>query len=494
MNSAALKTVPAIFALVAALMGCSPNSQHHELLKANSEAGLFGESGLQPKLLQKISVLTAEGQPLAGAEILIGSGVNDPFVGNVLTTDQAGEVVLPTEWTNEQPVTIDAPSYLRVTFLHRAPQSFVHRMKKIEFEGKHELKGKTLNHIVRDFDGFADFGLIFKALRKEDLFNLQMTSIMSPETDTITIAGFQVELPSNLTLPRQKERYLLIPVTLNKPDFRFYFERPGDYLLMGAKGRFPFTDVVKQMQSGGPMHKLLNKFEFLGGAVKTVNILGPSAVVDFDVAQMTFSQSNLVRFPAPGAGRSILGGRLMEWSEGLFLPTDLKLVEAAGEVKLLRGPDRPHHLVGILKNDNEFEEKDGNIDRLSAALVPDTTMPDFAFLSLLDNPVGSDLTAMKLPAVTIPFTPAELIVYASVGKVIETLTESNEIFKTYLKAWEVYSPRMETEIVLPNWKPMTKDGLYRWEAMYAVAREASLTRVRGSLENMSHVTRSSVDF
>ncbi len=480
------------------LVGCSPNSPNTGSRDMKPQWGQPDElfSALNPtdRALQKISVVGSDGLPLTGAEILIGSDVNDPFVGNLLTTDALGATALPAGWTSAQPVTIDAPGYVRVTFLNLTPQGFSHKMKRVEFAPTHKLKGHTLNHVMRDFDGKADFGLIFKALSKEDLFNLQLSSVISPETDKISIAGFDVEMPSNLTLPRQKERYILIPITLDKPEFRFYFDQPGNYLLMGAKGRFPFTEVVNQMQSGKEMHKLINKFEFMGGSVKSVNVSGPETTFDFDVAEINFTQTDTVKFPAPGTGRSILGGRLMEWSPNQFLPTDIKLIEAAGDVSLHRGPNRPHHLVGVLKNSNEFEEQNPGVDRLSASLVDDTTTPDFKFLSLLDNPIATDLQSVKMPNVTIPFTPAELIVYASVGKVIETETEANVVVKTYLKSWEVYSTEMISEIKLPRWKPLTKEGLSRWEAMYAVSREASLTTSHRSLDNMTHVTRSSVDF
>ncbi|MEZ4871580.1 MAG: hypothetical protein R2827_04890 [Bdellovibrionales bacterium] len=71
-----------------------------------------------------------------------------------------------------------------------------------------------------------DFSLVTPALTRSDLIGLEFTSIVSPYTDVLSLPlGQSQKVPSNLTFPKQKERYAFINITFEKPQYRFFVER-----------------------------------------------------------------------------------------------------------------------------------------------------------------------------------------------------------------------------------------------------------------------------
>ncbi len=489
----------ATMTLILGISGCGPHPSGSSAFSGNTKVDLLDSEFIRGIVFQKhlrpmIKVVDSSGKPIGGAQILIGMAPHSPMADNVVVTGSDGAALAPETWTGQEAVTVDARGYVRATYLGQAPKNLSIALKKAAFAADFELRGETLKHPIVDFDTFADFGLILKALTRETLFNLQIESIISPKTDPMTVLGQTLQMPSNLTLPTQREKYV-VPITLSKPKYRFYFDQPGPQLMMAAKGRFPLKTVVDQVRAGVPTYKLINYFSFLGGSIKNVDINGAQSNVNFDVSEITYSEKNAVHFIAPDEGKTLLVSRLGQWNAQQFFPADLKLVEKTGSVILNRWSNKKNVILGALKNADEFRLSKPGADRLSAAIVDDSVSPNFEFLPLLENPLPHSLQSMTLPEVSFPYRPDRVMVYASVGKVVITKDQNNQEERTYYKEWEVFSDDLIERIQLPDWKPMTKDGTYRWEAIYAIGRNGtSLTSLDTSMDNISHVTRSSVDF
>src|SRR5438046_2111084 len=66
-----------------------------------------------------VTVKSSAGTPIANARVMIGLRENVPFPGNVLTMNASGQVSTPAEkWNDPQPVTIDAPGFIRATYFN----------------------------------------------------------------------------------------------------------------------------------------------------------------------------------------------------------------------------------------------------------------------------------------------------------------------------------------------------------------------------------------
>jgi hypothetical protein len=126
----------------------------------------------------------------------------------------------------------------------------------------YELSGTTTGYGNLRTDGIADFGLVLKSFTRPDLFQLELNDLMSTEFDKITVIGNDIELPSNVALPQQKERYIL-SINLNKPNYKVQFKEHEDQKLVLLHGQFPFDDVVKGFRNDQPLLKLANKFNIV---------------------------------------------------------------------------------------------------------------------------------------------------------------------------------------------------------------------------------------
>ena len=124
------------------------------------------------------------------------------------------------------------------------------------------LAGNTSGYGSLRTDGIADFGLVLKSFTKSDLFQIELNDLMSTEFDKISIIGSSIDIPSNVALPQQRERYIL-SINLNKPTYKIQFDEDDDQQLVLLHGQFPFSDVVQGFRNDQPLLKLADKFNIL---------------------------------------------------------------------------------------------------------------------------------------------------------------------------------------------------------------------------------------
>lgn len=178
------------------------------------------------KAKEAIKVLDIDENPIARAQVLIGSSLNQPFANNLLETDANGVFLAPADWSQPLVITISAKGFVRTSFLQQLPDGQNFHLRAQAKAGRYEVKGKAQDFIIKNGDGLVDFALVMVPLKKSDFISVNINKIVSPENDTISVIGQSVSIPSNISLPQQKESYLL-PVTLNKPIYRTYFPEEG---------------------------------------------------------------------------------------------------------------------------------------------------------------------------------------------------------------------------------------------------------------------------
>lgn len=200
-----------------------------------------------------------------------------------------------------------------------------------------ELNGNVTGYEIRNRDGWINFGLVMPALSKADLFNFQLSSMLSPKDDVLRVAGRSVEVPSNVSIPRQAERYSIITVRLNKPRYTLPVSSNRFPSHLGVlNGRFPLDDVIDEFQAGGSLAGVLDEFQYSG--YKIAKTSGTSAL-DFDVSDSNINgrQGFELRTSVP-RGYVALAIALSRNNIGdgsIYFPTDIKTLR----------PNRPKNLV-----------------------------------------------------------------------------------------------------------------------------------------------------
>jgi len=125
------------------------------------------------------------------------------------------------------------------------------------------LAGSVAGFNVRNGDDKLDFGLVIPTLTKEQVMDFSLSYMLSAETSVIRAAGQRINVPSNLSLPRQSERYSFFNIRINKPEFKLPIATatlPPKVVVL--EGSFPFANTVDSLRSGLPLFAVINSFDF----------------------------------------------------------------------------------------------------------------------------------------------------------------------------------------------------------------------------------------
>lgn len=474
------------------LISCSPGKDHsisqNESLKSSKSLSSFKLANLfnffESKNNSLIIVMDESGTPLANANVMIGTQSNVPFENNIFTTNSNGQIQIPAstleQWKSPLPVTAWANGKIPVTYFQQLPNtnsiseaaetsiSSINSVPEsttsgpIQFYLKtslnrsiYELKGQgTSGFDVKDKDGWIDFALMFESISRPELLNFDLSMIISPQNDTIEVAGQSVSLPSNVSLPKQKESYFL-PVTLEKPVYRSYFYTPGSKLFYALKGRFPFKTVVKEMQDDKPFHELINHFQIQSGTLRNVAISSSSHSLDLPVNELKFTESR--HFKAPNFNSqeymiAIAGSQF----EQQFIPTDIKTVEANQTSQLVTAAGSAPILLTVIQRKDHPDV----VDRISSAITvlstlstqnmgpndPITAQP--TMIPLMEKPQLAANNTVKLMLPTLPTQLQKTGTYAVLSDI--KVKKAGDFNAEVADArWEVYAPSWIPEFQLP---------------------------------------------
>ncbi|MBX3034057.1 MAG: carboxypeptidase regulatory-like domain-containing protein [Bdellovibrionaceae bacterium] len=438
-----------------------------------------------------IIVTDSQGRPLANAQVLIGDSLDQPFQGNFLATDAQGQVTVPAAWQNAQAVTAQAPGFVRLTLFGQNPGNLTLRLRDASREPTLELKGATTGHPIRDYDGNIDFGLVISALTRRDLLAFDLNKVISSHSDTMSVVGQRISIPSNVTLPRQKESYI-IPVTLEKSSYRLYFGEQGTQRVFAAQGRFPFRTVLSELQKDKQFYELINHFSITGGVVRDISLQGPTRV-DLPVNELRFSTQRALLAPALNADQVMIALATAEMN-GWLVPTDVKRLASGQQMRLSVLDPASAYAVSVLKNSNEFEG--AGMTRLSATIQPFTDGLTPRFLPLIADPhvtANGDLQLSRPAAVE---GVAELATHALFSEVKGLPGENGKTVEHLERLWEVFAPEWATDLSLPQWPEGTAQPTKkRWEVTYLGSISQNKVELGQSvIDAATHVTHSSLDF
>jgi len=434
-----------------------------------------------------LSVLDMDGKPVANAQILIGSAVGQPFPENYLSTDASGVFIAPAAWKDSQMVTIVAANFVTATYLQQTPHGQSFQLHPNEASSKYEVKGQGTGFKTVDNDNTIDFALMAPLMTRQTLLSFDLGMLISPQMDTISVYGQSMQIPSNVSLPKQKEAYGFFPVTLDKPVFRMYFPSVGTHKVMTIRGQFPFKQVVKELQNNKQFVDLINYFSLQGGSIHDVAVTGPTQNQDLPVNELVFSQTLPFHSSAVDSSNVLLAVALSPY-QGQYLLTDVKNVASNTDINMTVAAGAAPELLTVLQN-----RADGQ--QMTSALAPFTARVTPEMLPMMANPQVVSESDVKIASITAPSTITPSATYAVLstvqGQVVNGVVNVSH-------AWEVYSPSWETEIKLPQMPNVTlADGQKRWEvSLMGSDSNSSKTVDLGPrlLETATHATHSATTF
>ena len=444
---------------------------------------------------QTLTITDAQGAPIANARVMIGTKENVPFPGNIVTSDANGMIPIPAQWTAAEPVTIDATGFVRATYFETLPQTATLALNKVVSNQRFELKGVTtgFGNLVKD--GFADVGVIFPALTRTSVATLSVTTLVSPEVDTISVFGQTADVPSNITIPKQTEDYIF-PITIQKESYRAYLPTAGNWKMVSLHARFPFKKTIDSVRGGGSLFEMINTFDFLSGTVTDISITKASQSTDLAVNGVPYSKSLPFSAPRYDSKLKLLAVSLAETS-GLYYVTDVKSVAPQGKIMLstpttnagqglivaaLRRPDAPSTGAGA--------------DEFTVVAMPANQSQAFDFLDLVRAPqYKSRVLNLDAPRAVASVNP--VLTYGVLNKV--ALVGGGQVqLEQKTAQWELYAPSWATRMELPEMAalPAKAGDKFRWEVTFG-GQPAAISSMPSlgpnALGQISHVVRSAVD-
>jgi hypothetical protein len=488
-------------------------------------SGILQDSGFQADTLvslvpnhNMLDIVDQNGQPVAGATVMIGYEPGNPFAGNVITANGNGQIAIPSDWKAALPVTVQAAGFVTTTVPVALPGDQTIKLSRQEGTGKFEIAGTPQNYGRLPTDGKVDFALVIPALSRESMLAFDISSVMSPESDTIEIIGNELKVPSNLSLPQQRENYIF-PIEFNKPNYRTYVRDQGQYLVSATRGNFPLQRVVNDIRGGKSIFEVVNHFTFTEGGQQAVDVQANVAGVNVPVNQIPFNTQASVTAPQFPTGHVMLSVALLD-NGGKYMPTDLKRLGPGQQMNLKSSGPAGSVLSLLLEETANFQgvfatlfeplvKLGGAVNQINA----DPATMDFGKFSFAFLPSAGGVAPQFLPMIgkpslsgqvltlNVPALPNGLVQVASYLVLVE-VEEINpgEKLKNERRTrlWEVWSNAWLGQVELPkiqfNRRP---DRKYRWEVMF-MARPANFVgSPNGStgvdLNTVTHVTRNSVE-
>ncbi len=475
-----------------------------------------------PAFAESLRVVNEAGQPVAGATIMLGYEAGNPFNGNILRTGADGSVGIPTDWKAALPVTVQAPGMITETIPVLMPGEHLITVQKQEGNANLEVKGTTTDFPRLITDGKVDFGMVIPSMSRESMLAFDISNVMSPQNDTIEIIGNTVNIPSNITLPRQEESYIF-PITLDKPDYRVYVREPGQYQMYALHGQFPLQRVVNDIRGGKSLFEVINHFTFIQAGQRDVNVTGNLRGVNMPVNQVAFNSSVQVKAPAFPNDKVMIGLNLAE-RNGLFVPSDLKrftpnqtlalkanaTLDTGYVLSLLLDQPKASPATRLDETLRQFVSPlttlgmvpmvesaikplaEYNFSKMTFAFMPVAGTVQPQFLPMIGKPqiVGN---VMKLGVPTLPNGLSAAATYMVLAEV-EELGSGNMKSERRTRMWEIWNSGFISQMEMPR-LTFTKrpDRKYRWEVMFLARPSnfvfAELPGERVDLNTVTHVTR-----
>lgn len=460
-----------------------------------------------------VTVLDAEGQPLAGATVLVGSKQGLPFSGNQITTDANGvaqfsdaalkEGVLPS-------VTATKDGYSSLTLSQPAGNQIELRLPRQAAENEFAfLEGRVDGFPTGYPTSTLELGMFLPAFRTESLMNFDPQQFVSSYTTKISLIG-ERDVPGNVLLPTQRKRYGFIPITLSKPDYIMPLATGMKAHMSALAGAVSISDAVGAIQNN----------DFLG-AINLASFThvtwtnGPVEVRGNERFNLTFNQEispRAVQAKLSGvpAGLDVVSVSVVDPSgeRNDFIPLDVKAVKSEslqngatnvglGTLKNRREGDGFYVFSGVF-NRNDLTNANSSARWIVGSLQPvNTTSMDARFNGFL-RPLASNgvFEGQREYRFTSPAnTEAGLVPDVILVNIVSEKKnpETKGIYRRVL--WSAVLPGNADRVSLPDLgRPVLpapdlgREETFRWEVIAVKASSNAGSDIQSVLRNLQHVS------
>lgn len=466
--------------------GCSPQTEKQPFPDVGGEQ-------LKPLNERALTITDFTGAPVAGAKILIGKIYSQE---NLIFSNSSGQFLPPVTWKDRQTLTIEASGFILTSYLHLAPEGQVLKIRQAPRRPTLTLKGSPAQFPVVNLDDKVDFGILFSKLQRRDLFLFDISKLLSPELDTLNLPlGQKLNVPSNLSLPKQTEKYGILRLTLDKPQFRLFFEDFGDVPVISLRGSFPFNKTIKDAQNSDEIYKIVNNFTFSSGGFKNVPFRTDFQNFNYEFNDFKIDQSFQMRTPdfSQDLAAFAVSGF---FQDGILVPTDIKSFEKPGALTTLALSQKSSRfLITALKRKDEMS----TIGQVSVSVDPiegDESVVTPVLLPLISAPnVQNKYNVSFFPPALSGLQPVGSYFYLS-----EILPErSVDLLPAGLNAqpiWDVISSQFETEISLPQW-PFSRSQetkQLKWSSSFLANQTPTTVLNLDDLNQVTHSTYNEIVF
>ena len=439
-----------------------------------------------------IRVINENNLPVADASILIGQAIDNPFSGNLVKTNKDGLALAPTAWTNPTSVTIDATKYVRQTLLDLPPGDLIIKMYTSLDASVTTLQGNITGLPVVDGDKQIDYALVMPAFSRLDMLNFSLDLAISPINETISVANRSVEVPINLSLPTQVERYLLFNVTLSKPTYHLNVPFKGKKTFYAASGRFPFKPVVDGLNNNKSFYDLINEFSITGGTLREVNLNSNVVNLDIPAAELQFTGKTNIKAPSFKNDEAVIMVATSDAAQSL-IPTDIKRVTSGQSIELNSLSNKPTYIVSALKRQSEMNSDTVGANRLSASFLT-TKNYSSTLLPLVENPSVRQNSGYEVTLPNPPTLPSQLNALATTV-VISDIVQVDAKTKNYVPRWEIVGLNWQKKVQLPNWPMSNPNNKKRFEINYIASNLKSSVRIDDDIiKSTTHITHASTEY
>lgn len=471
--------------------GCSKNKT--EPLQSDTLARALW-SPVDDDAAPQVKVVNIFGEPIANAQVLIGQAQGTPFKGNFIATNASGIASIPKDWNSPAHVTVDAAGYIRQTLLNQKPGHVVLKLGSSYLPQRAQLSGQVTQLPVQNGDKLIDFGLVMPALSRADIINFDLDQVISPFTDILTVAGQSAPLPSNVSLPTQKESYIF-NLTVSKPVYRLMVPTFEPQTFYAARGRFPFKKVVDKLRDGAAFYEILNDMTILGGGLRDVQIVGAQTTLNIPGTELEFKNAVQVQSASAQTDEVLM---MLAASDvaGALIPTDVKKISPNQNVSLASLADKPAYIVSVIKKQSEFMQRTSGSDRLSASLLPYRSGEKQVLMPLVANPTIQNGASflIRLPAAPMTAGVRGIAVSAVISDLYESQNGDSKIV-TANKRWEVLGLGWDTQIQLPNWPLSNMTPTKKVEINFIGSTSSKPVELDDSIiQAATHVSHSSTEF
>ncbi|MEC9282613.1 MAG: hypothetical protein VX642_07865, partial [Bdellovibrionota bacterium] len=439
----------------------------------------------------KIEVQNIFGEPLKGAKVLLGTEFDE---NSFFETDVNGHLNLSNEqWDKKQSLTIGLESFVRVTYVNISPKDLKVQLQPILSERNYGISGITEGFGELKKDKWADVSVVAPLFSKEQLIRFDVSHLISDQVDIMKVFGQKIRVPSNISFPKQKEKYGWITLTLDKPTYRMPFYFAGTYDLIALHGRFPFEKTIDKIRNDENIFSVVNDFQINQGGITQVEINNANHEQNLAINTMQFDRELEILSPDINDEKEVNMIVGLNKKENKYFPSGIKYVKEKERVKINFSSEFENLALAFQSEEVKDGDSTSISNKISIQVMPLNSSAEFNLLARVDSP------RWEQNSLVFERPREKSRVYD--GGTYLSLTEmsNNQSIQMQLaqnqKIWEFYSDSWLDRLELPEWPTgLSQDKKLRWEVMFLGTNQNSPNTIgENMLREASHVSRNILD-